>query len=81
MVDGEVSSVMGASQEVEWGDEADEEIDLEKSSVAGSICGRSARGYRGEVRSSGYGVGMTEDQLTTLQKCGGHGGSESGEDV
>ena len=32
------------------------------SSVASSISGR----YRGEIRGSGYGVGMTEDQLTAL---------------
>ena len=40
MVEGEGSSVMGASQKEDWGDEVDEEIDLEKSSVAGSISGR-----------------------------------------
>ena len=66
MVEGEGSSVMGASQEEDWGDDADEDIALEKSSVAGSIGGRTARGYRGEIRGSGYGGGMTEDQLTAL---------------
>ena len=55
---------MGASQEEDWGDDAEEDIDLEKSSVAGSIGGRSARGYRGEIRGSGY--GGREDQLTAL---------------
>ena len=40
MVEGEGSSVMGASQQEEWEDDADKEIDLEKSSVARSICGR-----------------------------------------
>ena len=57
---------MSASQEEDWGDEIDEEIDLEKSSAAVSISWRSARRYRGEARSSGYRVVMTEDQLTAL---------------
>ena len=34
--------------------------------MADSASGRSARGYRGEVRSSGFGVVMTVNQLTAL---------------
>ena len=46
MIEGEGSSITGASQEDEWGDDMDEDIDLEKASISGSASGKSPRGRR-----------------------------------
>ena len=73
MTVGEGSSITGASQEDEWGDDMIEDIDLEKASISESVSEKSPRGRRVDGRVEASKRRVTEDHLTTklreVKKC------------